>query len=188
MPTALVWGSGPWQHRGFYYGGVAARTDLWGRGGGAWVLTVVLFMGSALVSCCLPLWIFCWGGKEEGGGQCCNCCWQQEPIVLIQVLWWAALSHSEAPLGAPPVFSDAAGAARPGPCPLPALPPPLEVRRGPALCGHLCQDPLPPLKFPSCVWNPPWTRVLSSWARSGSARAFLVSQPPAPLPLGVGSV
>lgn len=28
--SSVVWGLGPWQHRGFYYGGMAARTDLWG--------------------------------------------------------------------------------------------------------------------------------------------------------------
>lgn len=82
MPTALLCGLGPWQHRGFYCGGVAARTDLWGCGGGAWGLTVGLFMGSALVSCCLSLWSFL-GGEEAGKG------WPVLPLLLAAGYYYA---------------------------------------------------------------------------------------------------
>lgn len=67
MATALLLRLGALRHRSFYCDRVAAWTDLWGRGGGACRLTVELFTGSALVSCCLPLWII-WGGREKGRG------------------------------------------------------------------------------------------------------------------------
>lgn len=54
-------------------------------------------MGSALVSCCLPLWVFGGGEERRGRGSVAIVAGSRSLLSLIQVLWWRDLSHSRAP-------------------------------------------------------------------------------------------
>lgn len=80
------------------------------------------------------------------------------------------------------------------PCELPSLGPapsqhslhPWSSEGALPFAGTSVKIPLLSLKSPCCVWNPPWTRVLSSWARSGSAPCLSCEPATCPTAPGCG--